>query len=292
VPAEPGPPFFLPAQLRGYYARGTGEDVTSFIVLKFLAQLATPLGVFVVALVVAAALALLRFPRLGRVIAALAIMQLIVFSFGPVSEMLLRPLEDMARREAAAAPTCCYNAIVVLGGGIGPAVPPLRPDPELFDSSDRIWHAARLFHRGVAPRIIVSGGAYAVQTGQASPSQTEAVAMRQFLLALGVPDDRIVMEEKSLNTIENMRETHALVGAAPVALVTSAYHMPRALRLAREAGLNAAAFPTDWQILPGAGEWWERLLPSVGSLAASGIALKEYLALAFDFRSVAAKAKP
>ena len=74
--------------------------------------------------------------------------------------------------------------------------------------------------------------------------------MRQFLVALGVPEDRIVMEGKSLNTIENMRETRALVGTARVALVTSGYHMPRALRLARRAGLNAEAFPTDWQVLP------------------------------------------
>ena len=53
--------------------------------------------------------------------------------------------------------------------------------------------------------------------------------MRQFLVALGVPEDRIVDGGKSLNTIGNMRETRALVGTARVALVTSAYHMPRAL---------------------------------------------------------------
>jgi uncharacterized SAM-binding protein YcdF (DUF218 family) len=94
----------------------------------------------------------------------------------------------------------------VLGGSIGPAVPPLRPDPKLFDSSDRVWHAARLFHRGLAPRIIVSGGSYLVETGQAPQTQTEAQAMRQFLVALGVPESAIVMEGKSLNTIENMQE--------------------------------------------------------------------------------------
>ena len=86
----------------------------------------------------------------------------------------MQPLEDAARAEAAKAPACCYDAIVVLGGSIGPAVPPLRPDPQLYDSSDRVWHAARLFHRGVAPRIIVSGGSYAVAMGDAPAEQTEA----------------------------------------------------------------------------------------------------------------------
>ena len=102
----------------------------------------------------------------------------------------------------------------------------------------------------MAPRIIVSGGSYAVAMGDAPAKQTEAMAMRQFLIALGVPEDRIVNEASSLNTIENMRETRALVGTGRVALVTSGYHMPRALRLARTAGLDAEAFPTDWQIVP------------------------------------------
>jgi uncharacterized SAM-binding protein YcdF (DUF218 family) len=267
--------------------------VNSFIALKILAQLvATPLGVFASGLIAAAVLILFRLPRLGRLVGALAIAQLIVFSFTFVGNALLQPLEDQARAAAAAAPACCYDAIVVLGGSIGPAVPPLRPDPELFDSSDRVWHAARLFHRGLAPRIIVSGGAYAVEIGAAPPSQTEAMAMRQFLLALGVPDDRIVMEGKSLNTIENMRETQALVGTAKVALVTSAYHMPRALRQARAAGLDAEAFPTDWQVLPATSPWWESLTPQVGAIAASGTAIREYLALAFDYRGATAKPKP
>jgi uncharacterized SAM-binding protein YcdF (DUF218 family) len=263
--------------------------VTSFIALKFLSYLASPMGAFVAGLVASVVLAVLRFRRLARLVAGLAIAQLIFFSLAAVSNALLLPLEDEARAEAAAAPACCYDAIVVLGGSIGPALPPLRPDPQLFDSSDRVWHAARLFHRGVAPRIIVSGGSYAVESGQAPPTQTEAMAMRQFLVALGVPEDRIVMEGKSLNTIGNMRETRALVGTAQVALVTSAFHMPRALRLAREAELNAAAFPTDWQALPLEGPFWEYLLPSVGGLAGSGIAIKEYLARAFDYRRVTAK---
>ena len=263
--------------------------MNSFIALKFLAQLASPMGVFTAGLVAAAVLSLLRLRRTGRLVAALAIAQLIVFSLSPVSDALMLPLEDEARAAAAAAPACCYDAIVVLGGSVGPAVPPLRPDPELFDSSDRVWHAARLFHRGVAPRIVVSGGSYAVQSGNAPPSQTEAMAMRTFLLALGVPDDRIVMEGKSLNTIENMQETRALVGTERVALVTSGYHMPRALRLARRAGLNAEAFPTDWQVVPSASPWWESLTPSLGALAASGTAIREYLALAFDYRPVTAK---
>ncbi|MGZ3342831.1 MAG: YdcF family protein, partial [Reyranella sp.] len=96
-------------------------------------------------------------------------------------------------------------------------------------------------------------------------------------------------EGKSINTIQNMQETRALVGTGHVALVTSGFHMPRALRLARTAGLDAEAFPTDWQILPATTPWWEALMPSAGALGASSIAIREYLAWAFDYRSVAVK---
>ena len=80
-------------------------------------------------LIAAAVLILFRMPRLGRLVGALAIAQLIAFSLYPVAEALMQPLEDEARAEAAKAPACCYDAIVVLGGSIGPAVPPLRPIP-------------------------------------------------------------------------------------------------------------------------------------------------------------------
>lgn len=266
--------------------------MTSFIVLKVLSQLATPLGLFVSGLIAGGVLGFLKLRRLGRLIAAVAVLQLAILSFGIASDALLRPLEDEARREAAAAPACCYDVIVVLGGGVGPAIPPLQPHPDLFDGADRMWRAARLFHRGLAPRIVVSGGGFYTMQGRAPATRTEAQAMHDVLLALGVPDDRIVMEGRSLNTIENMRETRALVGTGKVALVTSGWHMPRSLRLARQAGLDAEAFPTDWRVVPGATPWWEYWLPSVGALLASTIALKEYLALAFDRRGATLETRP
>ena len=67
------------------------------------------------------------------------------------------------------------------------------------------------------------------------------------------------------------------------------YYQAIAAGLYRKAGLDAEAFPTDWQVLPAASPWWESLMPSVGALAASGIAIREYLAWAFDYRSVAVK---
>jgi uncharacterized SAM-binding protein YcdF (DUF218 family) len=211
-------------------------------------------------------------------------METLVFSLQPVADMLMRPLEAEARREAALAPACCYDAIVVLGGGVAPAAPPELPDPNLTDGSDRVWLAARLYKRGAAKRIIVSGGSLLNQPPEMATSEAEA--MRRFLLDLGVPDGAIVSEGGSRNTIENIRNVRRMVGDAPVALVTSAFHMPRAMRIARQAGLNAAAFPTDWSYPVAIRPVWENWVPSADAMGGSIVSLRENLALMFDHRGV------
>ena len=90
-------------------------------------------------------------------------------------------------------------------------------------------------------RIIVSGGSLLPLGG--GPATTEAEAMRRFLVDLGVPSEAIVSEGNSLNTLENIRNVRQMVGDARVALVTSAFHMPRALKIARQGNLNVGAFP-------------------------------------------------
>lgn len=250
-----------------------------FLALKLLSQLVTPPGLLAAGLVLGALLTLFGLRRLGRFVAAVGIAQAILLSLAPVADALMVPLENEARRLAAEAPPCCYEAIVVLGGAVKRPLPPARPDADLSEGADRVWHAARLFKAGVAPRIILSGGA-----PDAPGYMTEAHAMRAFLLDLGVPNDRIVLEGKSLNTIGNIREVRTLVGDQRVALVTSAFHMPRAMQLARLGRLNASAFPTDWQAVADDRPPWLAWLPSVDSTITSWMALKEHIAINFDVR--------
>jgi len=251
--------------------------VQNFLFLKFITQLVTPPGLLALGLVLGAVCMVVGLRRLGRLISALGVAQAVLFSLAPVSDALMIPLENEARRMAAQAPPCCYDSIVVLGGAVRPPRPPARPDPDLAEASDRVWYAARLFKLNVAPRIILSGGP---EEGPWS----EAAAMRVFLIDLGVPSDKIVLESRSINTIGNIREVKAIVGAAQVALVTSGYHMPRAMRLARVAGLKAQAFPTDWRGLPEERQPWIAMLPSIDATMDSWIALKEHIATTLDVR--------
>ncbi len=227
-------------------------------------------------------LAMVGLRRFGMLVAALAVGQTLVMSFPPVADALLDPLQDKARAAAAQAPACCYDAIVVLGGGMTPAAPPFLMEPDLSDGADRIWYAAQLYHRGIARRIIVSGGSFVEQRG--GPATSEAEAMRRFLIDLGVPSEAIVSEGNSLNTLENIRNVRQMVGDARVALITSAFHMPRALKIARQGNLNVGAFPTDWRLPPEARPPWENWVPSIAAMAWSSISLREHIALLLDRR--------
>jgi uncharacterized SAM-binding protein YcdF (DUF218 family) len=136
--------------------------------------------------------------------------------------------------------------IVVLGGAVGGARPPLRPEPDLGSAADRVWHAARLYHAGKAPRILLSGGS--IKPG----IQGEAHAMRRFLLDLGVPDAAIWLEAASTDTAGNAVLSAALLRASGVdeaILVTSALHMRRARAQFMQTGLTIHPAPTDFEVV-------------------------------------------
>jgi uncharacterized SAM-binding protein YcdF (DUF218 family) len=255
----------------------------TFVLLKTLYALVMPPASLAFALALGLGLALFGWRHAARWLAALAIIQLLVMSFPPAGDAAIKYLEDQARAAELAAPRCCFDAIVVLGGGISPAMPPQREFPRLVNGADRVWLAARLYHNKVAPRVIVSGGGY--MADPEVPVTSEAAAMRQFLIDLGVPAEAIADEAKSNNTIENIRNVRALVGNGRVALITSAYHMPRALQLAALAKLDAVPFATDYRSLPETRPLWEYWIFSGAALDLSTIALREIIAMKLDIRA-------
>lgn len=212
--------------------------------------------------------------RRGRRLVLLAGVWLAVWSLPVVSEGLRGALEARAgERLLQRLPNA--PALVVLGGGVAGPRPPLRPDPDLGRSADRLWHAARLYHAGKAPVVVVSGGV--VRTGDGS----EAQAMHQVLRSLGVADAAIWMEDQSANTAGNAARVVQLLrtrGVEQPLLVTSALHMPRAVAEFAQAGMAVTPAPTDFEVTGGprdALDW----LPGTDALDGSGRAFKELLGL-------------
>jgi len=166
-------------------------------------------------------------------------------------------------------------AIVVLGGAMAP--PAGRSiESNLASAADRVWHAAHLFHAGKAPLVLLSGGA---DRGQYRYSEAQAMAV--FMQDLGVPVGALLLEEDSRSTRENASFSARLLkdrGVGHILLVTSALHMPRALKLFSEQGFQVEAAPTDFESDQGASgllAW----LPDANALDGSGRAFKELVGL-------------
>jgi uncharacterized SAM-binding protein YcdF (DUF218 family) len=136
-------------------------------------------------------------------------------------------------------------AIVVLGAAQYDG----RPSPVL---RARLDHGVDLWRRGVAPHMIVTGGA------RAGDRSTEAAAGRRYVVARGVPDSAVLLESEGQSTNESLRAVAALLGelrrtappgsvaaAAPSAVfVSDPFHMLRVGVLARRYGIVAYTSPT------------------------------------------------
>lgn len=104
----------------------------------------------------------------------------------------------------------------------------------------RLEEALRLYAQGLAPVIIVSGAR------GADEEVAEAFAMREYLVKHGVPGERILTEDASYSTYQNLANSQALMashGYRTALIVSNASHIHRSLVLARELGLEAVAGP-------------------------------------------------
>ena len=124
-----------------------------------------------------------------------------------------------------------FTVIVILGAAVWPGG---KPSPTL---KRRTLHASSLYKRKRGKKIIASGG-----LGENPP--TEAVVMKQILLADGVEEKDIILDEKSLTTFDsavNVRKILRQNHYSDVILVTSSYHVVRSLLAFRSLGIKAKA---------------------------------------------------
>jgi len=135
-----------------------------------------------------------------------------------------------------------YSAMIVLGAQVNPDG---SPSVQL---EWRLSKALDVYRQGRMP-VVVTGA-----RGQDEPA-TEASVMRDWLVSRGVDPGDVRMDETSFNTKDNIKNAAAMLpaGALDVLIVTSDYHMPRALQIARDLGLNPSGAASP--IKP---EYWVR----------------------------------
>jgi uncharacterized SAM-binding protein YcdF (DUF218 family) len=163
-------------------------------------------------------------------------------------------------------------AMVVLGGAMT-AIDADHLHPGLNAAADRVWEAARLYHAGKAPLLLLSGG-----SDPAVSLTPESAAMRQLLRDLGVPETAMIEETRSRTTRENARYSAGLLkeqGIRRILLVTSALHMHRARACFEREDLEVEPAATDYEGLPASG--LRAFIPDAGALDGSARAIKEWV---------------
>jgi uncharacterized SAM-binding protein YcdF (DUF218 family) len=171
-----------------------------------------------------------------RVLAVGALLFLLAFCT-PIGEILIGNLEGEYPPVLAPQPLSENTTIVVLSAhGVEDQHTPVTSN--LGDETVyRLVEGLRIYRAMPAAKIIVSGGV--VRKGD----KPIAELMGEFLIALGVPKNDVLIENRSRDTAENLSSVRHWVAAEPYYLVTSSYHLRRAVGVARKLGMRPVPCP-------------------------------------------------
>jgi len=168
-----------------------------------------------------------------------------------------------------------FDVVVVLGGGTSERG---AGRAQLAEDGERVITAARMFHAGKTKRIICTGTQLWRASDDALELREEAA---QILAGLGIPADKIEQIEGH-NTSLEMQNLRSWIDQQPdptlqVGIITSAYHLSRAMRLAAANGVLAEAVPANFRAskLAASPSW---VVPSADNLLNTAKALKEHVA--------------
>lgn len=166
------------------------------------------------------------------------------------------------------------DVIIMLGGGAFSDVPDVDGEGALTASpANRLLTAVRL-HNKLGLPILVSGGKVFQDSG------TEAVLAKRYLLRLGVQESQIIVEDRSQNTTENAAFSTKLLKARGLShpiLVTSAFHLPRAVLNYEKRGVEVTPYPADYLASRHPVFHYVKLAPSADAMQANILVLREIL---------------
>ncbi|KQP50503.1 hypothetical protein ASG40_12040 [Methylobacterium sp. Leaf399] len=185
-----------------------------------------------------------RLRRIGLGLATAGLVGLAVAGFSPLATWIALPLED--RFPAFADDGGPVAGIVVLGGAVETGLTMGRGQMMTNDAGERQVAMADLARRYPGARLVFSGGSGSL----AGETTSEAEVVGRFADTLSLPRTRLIQEDRSRNTRENAAFTADKVQPKPGErwlLVTSAWHMPRAMGCFRKAGFDVVAYPVDYR---------------------------------------------
>ncbi|MFQ5763814.1 MAG: YdcF family protein [Rhodospirillales bacterium] len=247
-----------------------------FALSKILWVLTNPGNLLLMALCLGWALLWTRWRRLGRLLVGVAAVAGATLAVVPVGTWLFAVLED--RFPALTELPSRVDGVIVVGGVVDPVLSRDRGQVAVGGAAERLIEMAALARGHPEARLVFTGGSGSLLHQEVK----EAHAVVPLLSALGIDPGRVVFEDESRNTWENAEFSRRKAQPQPGEtwlLVTSAFHMPRAVGCFREAGWTVVAHPVDYLTRGDAEPPFQfNFAYGVGSL---GGAVHEFLGLLF-----------
>ena len=218
-----------------------------FTLSKFLWVIFDPANLFFILLVLGVLLLGTRWFKTGRRLLFVLMLFGGFIATVPLSNWGFWHLEN--RFPAVTTLPKTVDGIVVAGGILDPQRSQARGQPALGGAIERLTAMVTLARAYPGAKIIFSGGA----GDPAQPELREAHYIAPFLTDMGLDTARVIFEDEARNTAENARITYQLAAPQPGEtwlLVTSAFHMPRAMGSFRQVGWDIQAYPVDFNTSP------------------------------------------
>lgn len=189
---------------------------------------------------------LLLFNRIStakKVLIPTGLMAFILMAY-PISDYVMKPLENRFSKPQTLPSK--IDGIIILGGGEDLKRSLSWQVAELGLGGDRYIGTAGLATYYPNAPVIFTGGSGSISLQNTSG---EGALARTLLTTIGISEERLIIESKSRNTYENFKYTKPLLPKTDgtYLLVTSAFHMARAVGIARMQGVNVIAYPVDYR---------------------------------------------
>lgn len=190
-----------------------------------------------------------RLRRTAKTFVTISLFGLFLAAFSPVGEWALAPLENRFP-QIQELDSSSFDGIIVLGGASNLHISRSRNEPTVGGAAERIFKLIELARR-FPEKVITFAGGGGLSEGGTESFAREADVVKSLLERAGLPTDGIMFERQSQNTWQNAENLQEILQPTPEfrwLLITSAFHMPRAVGVFRRVGFNVIAYPVDFRL--------------------------------------------
>jgi uncharacterized SAM-binding protein YcdF (DUF218 family) len=232
-------------------------DNLFFVLSKLAWALLSPSNLLLILFALGTLFLLFNRARIAKwILVPTSVVALSIMSY-PMADWLMTPLESRFSKPLQMPEK--IDGIIVLGGGEDIMRSASWHVAEVGQGADRFIGAAQLSLDYPQAKILYAGGNSSVQK---QGLQNDLSIEQQLFSAMGVDLKRLIIEKQARNTFENFTNIKPLLPKTTddklgsYLLVTSAFHMPRSVGIARKQGINVIPYPVDYRSLQAEQRVW------------------------------------